>query len=213
MCRSRICCSCQDNNCIPIWEDVYLKNPPVVYSRLLSVLGKSKRIYARETAIVKLNQTELKAFLLENHLYVPAKAKFKYGLEKDGQLAAVISFGKSCPIQRDGVTYRSHELIRYCSKNNYTVTGGLSKLISHFVTQHKPEDIMTSVDKEWSAGDSYKKLGFALVDTTPPRAFWVVKSTGTRCYSLAEARSLAPESADIQKVYNCGSLKYVKLYI
>ena len=203
---------CPDNNCINIWEDVYHQHPEVVCSRLMSLLGKSERIYARETNIVTLNQTELNDFLLNNHLNVPTKAKFKYGLQKDGELVAVISFSKSCPIQRDGVTYRSHELIRYCSKLDHTVTGGLSKLISHFVSQHKPEDIMTYVDKEWSGGVSYKKLGFELTDETAPQAFWVVKSTGERYYSMEEAGRYALASSDIQKVYNCGSLKYVKLY-
>jgi hypothetical protein len=203
---------CSHNNVISIWEDVYVQNSSIVHSRLLSKLGKSARIYARDTSIITLNQTELDQFLLENHLNVPTRARFKYGLQRHGQLVAVISFGKACPIQRGGVTYRSHELIRYGSLLNHTVTGGLSKLISYFAGQQAPEDIMTYVDRDWSTGEGYKTLDFALVDETPPHPFWVVKSIAQRYYSYAEATSFAIDSADIQKVYNCGSLKLVKFY-
>ena len=143
---------------------------------------------------------------------VPIKGKYKYGLEKDGLLVAVISFGKACPIHRDGEIYRSHELLRYCSILNHTVVGGLSKLIQHFVNQQNPEDIMTYVDKEWSTGNSLIKLGFTLQGELEPRPFWVVNEIGKRFYTEKEAQLNASSASSIQTVYNYGSLKFVKLF-
>ena len=195
-----------------IWEDIYCQKPLIVQSRLLSMVGKSIRINARETRIINLNKTKLNAFLEFNHLNIPTKTKYKYGLEKDEVMVAAISFGKACPIHRNGEIYRSHELIRYCSALNHTVVGGLSKLIQHFVRQQNPEDIMTYVDKEWSTGNSYLKLGFELKGELKPRSFWVISEKSQRFYKEDEARLHASSDDVVQTVNNCGSLKFVKIY-
>lgn len=63
---------------------------------------------------------------------------------------------------------KSYELIRFCSKNESTVVGGLSKLIRHFEKFQSPGDIMTYVDISWGEPHAYYALGFVLDSITPP---------------------------------------------
>lgn len=158
---------------IHIWEDQWATKKEIVKSRLTSFFGTSKRVFARKTKIIKLNKIELLAFLKQNHLNEPANAKHKYGLFLGEELVAVSAFSASCPVHRDGVVYRSHQLIRFCNKNGITVVGGLSKLISHFIKMHNPEDIMSYADLDWSDGKSYMRLGFCKIDILAPQTFCI----------------------------------------
>ena len=198
---------------IKIWEDEYIHHKAIIDSRILSIIGISHRIYARETIIKTIAQTELEDFLVINHLNVPIKAKYRYGLYHQQKLVAIAAFSRSCPIQNNGITYKSHELIRYCSLLNVTIVGGLSKLIHHFEQEKKPEHLMTYVDREWSDGGTYKKLGFNIVDRTPPQNFWLSQGYYER---VAEKRLFKNKSTNQLldegwiKLNNLGNLKLVK---
>jgi hypothetical protein len=198
---------------IRLWEDDYLHHKQVIDSRILSLIGISSRIYGRETITKAISQADLKKFLIANHLNVPIVAKHRYGLFNNQELVAVAAFGRSCPIQDNGITYKSHELIRYCSLLNSTVVGGLSKLISHFEQDIRPEHIMTYVDREWSDGSSYKKLGFKVVARTAPQIFWL----SPQKYERLSAKHLSPDKSESQlrsedwtSIKNLGNIKLVK---
>jgi len=198
---------------IRLWEDDYLHHKEVVDSRVLSIIGISRRIYARETLVKAISQAELKKFLIVNHLNVPIAAKHRYGLFYQQELVAVAAFSRYCPIQDKGITYKSHELIRYCSLLNTTVVGGLSKLISHFELDKNPEHIMTYVDREWSDGSSYQRLGFTVLAETPPQQFWLSPAKFERLSSkyLPEGKSARQmRSEGWTSINNLGNLKLVK---
>jgi hypothetical protein len=202
------------NKLIRLWEDEYFSHRHIIESRILSLIGVSRSIYARETIVGEISREELDKFLVINHLNSPVTAKHRYGLYHQQNLVAVAAFSRSCPIQSGGITYKSHELIRYCSLLNTTVVGGLSKLISHFEHDKKPEHLMTYVDKEWSDGGAYKKLGFKSVMTTPPQKFWLApdrkERTPDKILTLNKATDEL-ENRGWTPLYNLGSLKLVKL--
>ena len=189
---------------ITIWEDQYIHYKKVIQSRLLSSFGKTHKIHARVTEVRQLNQTELDDFLTQHHLQGSTKAKHKFGLFYKGELVSVASFSKACPIDRDQVRYRSHELIRFCNKTGSTVVGGLSKLIAHFVKKHKPEDIMTYADCDWGLGKGYEKIGFQLIEHTPARAFYIDKVNFKRHWTMSSQLPI-----QFTKAFNAGSLKYI----
>ncbi len=189
-----------------IWEDQWAAKRPIIESRILSVLGKSKRIYGRETSIVKLTQPETNDFLKENHLIGTTQAKTKLGLSKNGEILAVATFSKPTKIDRNGKIYKSYEMIRYCTLNGFTVVGGLSKLLNHFISIVQPDDIMTYVDSEWSKGNSFSQLGFTMVEQTPPLEFWIDLDSLTR-HRLVDKRTLPPNAIIIK---NAGSYKFIK---
>lgn len=198
---------------IRLWEDEYLHHHNIINSRILSLLGISRRIYARKTNVKTVSQAELKEFLLINHLNEPIIAKHRYGLYHQRELVAVAAFSRFCPIQDQGITYVSHELIRYCSLLKVTVVGGLSKLINHFEKEKKPEHLMTYVDREWSDGSTYQKLGFDNVAKTPPQNFWLSPEKNERIVEKFLAKKMTVSQLQNEgwtRISNLGNIKLVK---
>ena len=189
---------------IHLWEDWWKFHQKKIESRLNSLLGKSARIHGRETLIKNINNNELLNFLEKNHLNVPLKAKYKYGLFMKRELLAAMSFSKGRMINRNGIPYDSYELLRFCNKLNHTVVGGFSRLLHHFIQSVSPDDIMTYSDKDWSDGSTYEKAGFVLDGQLPPMEFTLDLQSGERIYpgKKTPVRSV--------KVFNSGSLKYIK---
>lgn len=198
---------------IRLWEDEYLHNQDIINSRILSLIGISCRIYARETVVKTLTKAELKDFLLINHLNAPIIARYRYGLYHQQGLVAVAAFSRSCPIQDQGITYVSHELIRYCSLLKVTVVGGISKLINHFELEQKPEHLMTYVDREWSDGGTYLKLGFVIVAQTASQKFWLSPEKNERIAEKFLAKKMTASQLQNEgwtRISNLGNLKLVK---
>lgn len=209
---------------IHLWEDVWYTQQTIVESRLLSVLGKSATIPARLTKSRRIDKPTLDKFLLENHLQILTGAKFKYGLylpkqyfrviEKDKNiftealsktleeqeeiLMAVASFSTARTFVREGVSYRSFELIRFANLKGFTVVGGFDKLMQTFIKEQNPDDIMTYADADWSDGASYEKLGFERIELTRPQLFGLDAN-------LKRIRKGQTE----KQVWNTGSWKYL----
>ncbi|MCG8308165.1 MAG: hypothetical protein MI975_12290 [Cytophagales bacterium] len=214
----------EDYRLIHIWEDQWVHEQDKIRSRIRSVIGLTNRIYGRETKVVNLNNDRLKAFLDKNHLNIPLKAKYKYGLEYRDELVAVMSFSRGRKMYRDGEFYNSFELLRFCNKLNTTVVGGFGKLLNHFITQIHPDDIMTYVDADWSDGKYLKLFGFQFVGYKKPLSFWLNAKTGKRVYphKMPEQHGTLAKSGHDNadkgkyilnnvylKVYNSGSYKYI----
>ncbi|MCU0339181.1 MAG: hypothetical protein MUE30_04800 [Spirosomaceae bacterium] len=123
-------------------------------------------------------------------------------------LVAAASFSGGKTIVREGQNYRSFELIRFCSLCDFTVVGGLDKLLQAFIYEHHPDDIMTYADRDWSDGASYEKLGFERIETTDSQQFWVNPHTYDRHYAdRLTAAEIAPDWVEIE---NTGSWKFLK---
>lgn len=203
---------------ICIWEDIWMLKQELVKSRISTLLGVSKRIHGRATKVKKITKPELDAFLSANHLQVPTRAKYKYGLFYKDLLVAVCSFSSGTPMPKRGENYKSYELIRFASLSGYTVVGGLSKLVKHFIEEVKPSDIMTYADRDWSVGKGYNKLGFRLDGATPPQYFWVKKGEWIRYYPTRIPEELTKKTLNeteeylqqtgFVKVFNSGNLKF-----
>lgn len=209
---------------VHIWEDQWMFQKEKIHSKLKSLLGITTRYHARETEIKSLDNQQLTSFLFKNHLNVPIKAKYKYGLVNDRNLLAVMSFSKSREMVREGERYTSFELLRFCNRLNITVVGGFSKLLHHFIKSHQPDDIMTYVDADWSDGDYLAKMGFEIVEKGSAMEFWLNVRSGEREYphlvldrhnlTSNSFKSNAEKTAFLmrngyKKVYNSGSYKYI----
>lgn len=196
----------QQLKCIHIWEDVYVKNPEQVIARILALTGSRTRIHARATTGKRIDKATADLFLNTHHLQQSVSAYYKFGLYHKIELIAVATFSKS-RIMLDGVVpYRSYELIRFASKTGVTVTGGLSKLLSLFIQEVNPAHIMTYTDRDWGTGEGYEKIGFQLVETGKPIAFYVNTQTLER---LTMKQSFAATPVDWILVHNSGSNKFV----
>ncbi len=190
---------------ITVWEDEWLNHREIILSRIKSMLTVRKRIHARATTIERIDKKTADLFLEQNHLQGSTSAYYKYGLKVGDELVAVATFGKS-RIMTDGpVYYRSYELERYCSKLNITVTGGLGKLLQHFIKTHHAKHIMTYADAAWGKGESYLKLGFEWLGYGKPQHFYIINN---KRYA-ANRLPLQIKEEQCLKVFNNGTIKYI----
>ena len=211
---------------VHLWEDVWRTKISQVISRISSFLGLNQTIHGRKTKIITLDLKQTINFFNHFHLQGYIKAKYNYGLVIDNELLAAASFSIQRPMQRKGEGYYSAELIRFASKDNLTIVGGLSKLIKHHCKLVKINDIMTYADRDWSLGKGYLQLQFELSATTEPANLYVNEQTGLRYFPHRLPKKLLSafdEQKELNldeylakqgftKVFNTGNLKY-HLYV
>ena len=137
---------------VHLWEDIWETRKAQVIGRISSILGLNKRIHARKTKIIQITQKQADDFLNNNHLQASAKSNYKFGLSLDDQIIAVACFSNLRYMKGLSPGYRSAELIRFASLSGYTVIGGFTKLLQHFIKTYKPDDIMSYADRDWSLG-------------------------------------------------------------
>lgn len=182
---------------VHLWEDVWISRSNQVLARISSLSGRNKRIHGRKTNIQKIDKIIAQQFLNENHLQGYVNSRYKFGLFENNDLVAVATFSALRRMDCEA-NYKSAELIRFAVKSGFSVSGGLSKLITHFFILHKPNDIMTYSDRDWSAGEAYQKLKFIEKDVLEPQYF---------CLDASLKRSLIK---DIKaSIFNTGSVKYI----
>jgi hypothetical protein len=158
-------CEEKEIQLIHIWEHDWIKKPELIKQRLLTKLGKTEKVYARKTQLVKLQIKPASDFLNQYHLQGTCPASIRYALYECDELVAVMTFGKS----RFNKKYE-WELLRYCSTKQ--VIGGASKLFKHFVREHNPKTVVSYSDKMWNTGAVYEKLGFEYSHTSSPSYYY-----------------------------------------
>ena len=180
---------------IHLHEDVWYQKRDIVQGRLLAQTRPTRhlrRLYARQTMARRIPAPQAMEFLHTHHLWGATRAKYYYGLfvsgrnkkglspqsppppqqhndNDDDELVAVATFSNRRKVRRNGALYRSHELLRLCSKRDTHVVGGISKLLRAFATDgHRPDDIVTIVDRNWGGGAGWHAVGFTTVGILDP---------------------------------------------
>lgn len=208
-------------NLYHLWEDLWYTKREVIKSRIRSILGKTIRIYGRETNVRRIDNDLLLEFLAQNHSSVPLKAKYKYGLFHKDVLVAVASFAAPRKLNSKSGAIRSYELLRYANINHHTVVGGLSKLVTAFVKDKKPDDIMTYLDNDWTSGRGFYKLHFKKTGELAPFKLYIDTHYWQRIHpgNIYDYTGFDPEAdrekkferlmkeKDIVSIYNSGSTK------
>lgn len=163
---------------IHIWSNEFEAKSDIVLSRLKSALNQTKIIYARQCNIITVDKKTEQDFLDQSHIQGRVGSSIQYGLEHQGELVALMTFGKS----RYGKQYQ-YELLRFCNTINTTVVGGASRLFNHFVKMHNPQSIISYCDLRWGTGDMYLQLGFTYSHTAEPNYFYFKPSECNRLMS------------------------------
>ncbi len=180
---------------IHLHQDVWNNKNEIVKARIAARVNRlNHRWYARKTVTKRINVSTAMEFLEAHHLWGATKAKFNYGLFDKGNndLVAVATFSPRRHVKRGGADtdesshgstrpYRSHELIRYCSKRDGRVVGGITKLIAGFCRDFAPDDLVTCIDRDWGDGEGWKSIGFERVHVMPP-LLMAVGDDGIRRY-------------------------------
>ena len=158
---------------ITIFEDEWLEeaSKEKVKNRILSIIGKGERIYARKTECRKITWSEARVFLDKHHTAsAGAPAKVCYGLYFEGELVSVAAFSMS---RFGGAEW---ELFRFCSLGTTKVVGGLSKMFSAFLKEYEPESVVSYADRRFGNGDVYGTIGFEYDGKTEPGYYWCKSS-------------------------------------
>lgn len=190
----------EDTKLIHLWEDLWLSKQDQVLARIKSLIGENMRIHGRKTKVSKITKPVADSFLTENHLQGSVSSRYKIGLFEKDELVAVATFSALRKMNHTE-NYKSAELIRFAVKAGYSITGGLSKLISFFVATYKPNDLMTYADRDWSAGEAYIKLGFRQTAVLEPQIYGLDGNLNRQLKKDQEVFA--------QEVFNTGSLKFI----
>jgi hypothetical protein len=203
--------SYQGHGLIQIFQDEWDQKSHIVKSIIQNRLGvrMSKSVMARKCSIVDLTQSQLQEFLDQNHLYGSTRGDMvRLGLIHDQTVVAVMSFRKHRQVQ--------WEVSRFAVLANHVVSGGFSKLFSHFQKTHQPKEVISYVDLRYFSGHSLSAAGFEHVGSTPP-GYWYTKGV-MRYHRLhfTKARLIKQgfdpaitekeimESQNYDKIWDCG---------
>jgi hypothetical protein len=108
-------------------------------------------------------------------------------------------------------------LNRFCNKLNTNVIGGASKLLNYFIKNYDVKRIVSYADKDWSVGNLYEVLGFINVGGNGPDYKYIVNNQRVHKSryrksklntNLTESKQM--ELNNINKIYDCGKLKFEK---
>lgn len=203
---------------IMIWED---RAEDENYCRHLhSFFTPQRKIFARKCRVISLTSAESSAFLKQHHRDGAVKsASIHIGLEYNGELVSVATFGKN-RFRGEGV-----ELYRLASAIGTNVVGGISKLISNFRRTHPQQKLTTYSDAEWGWGEGYLKAGGTLVGLTKPGYFYYDQKNGGRVHRLKLSRGNFQKFTGLEwdpslnetenaararcyQIWNCGNWKF-----
>lgn len=151
-----------------IFEYEWDKSKDRIVSQLNNILGINQiKIYARKCVIKEVSNSEKDTFLEKNHLQGCDKSSIKLGLYYNNELVSIMTFTKP----RFNKKYK-WELSRFCSKAGTNVIGGASKLFKYFITNYKPENIISYSNIAHTRGRIYNLLGFKLDHISEPNYVW-----------------------------------------
>lgn len=113
------------------------------------------RLYARNTVVKEIPNYTANDFLNKYHLQGIVNATTCLGLYYNNELVQVMTFGRS----RFNSNY-DVELLRLCTKADYLIVGGASKLFKYYINKYKVKNIVSYCDISKFTGNVYEQLGF-----------------------------------------------------
>ncbi len=151
-----------DSDIVIVAEDRWRRCRDLYEARLLAHCGKFRSVFARNCEAIKTDKATANAFLDKNHSYGAAQCRYCYGLteKRSGNIVGAATFSNARRWVKGGREIRSYEWIRYASAGSTRIVGGMGKILSAFIKDIRPDDIMSYADMEWSDGSVYRSLGF-----------------------------------------------------
>jgi len=198
------------------FEDDLLRRPEIIESIIRSKLGRTKKIAARKCTARSITPSAANAFFENSHLAGGVSGiKNAVGLFFNDELVLAVAIG--------GSRYKKNEseLLRFASKLNTTVVGGLSKAIKATGVGI----IHTYVDRMISDGSGYLSAGWKKVGESGPayhycssREPWKHNRLQFQKHKLKDKidsfnKSLTEwenmQAAGWNRVWDCGTIKLV----
>jgi len=222
---------CEENNVrlIHVFEDEWDKKQNIVKSRIKNMFGiYENTVYARKCEIRKIETVESMDFQNANHLQGYARSSYCIGLYFKNELISLMSFCKpriSLGNKKENGTY---ELLRFCNKNGYHITGAASKLLKFFEREVRPTKLITYADRRWSNGNLYEKLGFTFKHNSEPNYWYLNNGCEQRYHRLSFRKSelkkklkkFDESKTEVEnmrmnkftRIFDCGNMVFIKEY-
>lgn len=213
--------SCLDNGVrlfqITDWE--WYKKSDIVKSMIVNRLGGSDKVYARQCNLQQINWSTAKEFLNQCHISgCGTPSKHCYGLYHNDILITVATFGKSRFSK-----LADWELLRFASRLNMTVVGGLAKIMHHFISTVSTS-VMTYADRRYGEGKAYATIGMTYKGSTDCGYSWVNSNNLLSRYATQKknlssllgpkfdpmvSEAVNMERAGYHRLWDCGHNIYV----
>ena len=176
---------CKEKNIqlISLWEDWIKNKPSIIESVVKSKLGiYDYRYGARQFKVSLCDKSVARQFLKANHIQGSTTFDIAYGLYKNDELYAVMTFGKKKALSGNNqVECNEWALNRFCTKLNTQIVGGAEKLLKAFIRNYNPKIITSFACNDISNGNLYKKLGF-ITDSKINNSYWYIKAGSLERY-------------------------------
>ena len=142
--------------------------------KIINMLKPKENIYARKCDVREVELKDTNIFLTKYHLQGYCSGQtVRLGLYYNDELVEIMTFGKP----RYNKNYE-YELLRLCTKAEYNVIGGSSKIFKYFIDNYSPNSIISYCDISKFSGEVYNKLGFILKSNSKPAKHWYNMCTG-----------------------------------
>jgi hypothetical protein len=153
---------------IHIFDFEWINKKQIIKSILKSKLGLyDVKLGARKCSIKSVSTADSKIFLNSNHIQGYAPASIRLGLYYDNELVSLLAIAKN------RFKKGTYEIVRYASKLNYSVQGGLSKLWKEASTLiEKPFTLISYVDQRFFEGNSNLSLGLEYLYSNRPAYYY-----------------------------------------
>ena len=206
---------------IHIFEDEWRDKKNICKSRINNILGKSKRVFARNCEIINVDKITSKNFFNENHIQGDINSCVVYGLKYNNEIVSMMSFGGFRKNMGRNNSDNEYELLRFCNKLHYSVVGGASKLFKYFIKEKNPMRIISYADRRWSIGNLYKQLDFTFSHISEPSYFYIINNNRKNRFAYRKDVLISKYGCDINdtehnfckkngwyRIYDCGTKVY-----
>lgn len=210
---------------IHLWEDDLLDSYDVCLNLVKSKCRlrgwtdlNATKVYARKCIIKQVSTEEARGFYQNNHIQGWGHG-IPIGLFHEGTLVALMSMRRSCDNTQDKGSWELNRFATSCC-----VVGGFEKLLHYFISEYKIIRIISYADLAVSDGNLYEKHGFTLVDEVPVDYKYVYRRKRYHKFNFRKQRFKEDPDLEYQeglsevelsrlnginRIYDCGKLKYV----
>lgn len=199
---------------IHVFDFEWSKRKNAVKSYIRSALGKNTiKVAARKCEVREIGGNEAALFLDAYHLLGAVPASF-LGCYYNNELLAVAAFRKH------HVTNKEYTLARWCVKENVSIQGGLSKVMSKAkgILKLEVDKIISWADLRVSEAKGYLKSGWVAEAHVKPDYFYFNPKNKEVVYKYRRRKSLmnTPEGMTetehakqdgLYKIWDCGKVR------
>lgn len=171
---------------VQVFEHEWSKKKEICKSIISAKLGLIKnKFHARKLELVQLDKAEARAFFDQNHISGNSTFNVAFGLKLNGELLCAGSWAQD----RFARDKSKIELIRFTSKINCSISGGLGRITAAAQAFFPGRTLKTFCDLRWGTGDGYTAAGWDRIKETAP-AYWYFTGLNVSHRSMYQRKKL-----------------------